>query len=90
MDDLRLKPAQRPRAPAWKLGDDYDVICEGKKVGRIRHYNRSGEEANPWFWGIDAPGLKPVHGEVRTLDEAKAAFRRAWQAAEPSATMRPD
>ena len=79
MDELRLRPAERPRAPAWKLGDDYDVMFEGKRVGRIRYHEESteGRMGTPWFWGVDK-GANQKHGNVATLEEAKAAFRKAW------------
>ena len=58
----------------------YDVIHDGERVGRI--YRLPGAEEH-WRW--TAPGPReptdgPSGGICTSLDEAKAAFQRAWDA----------
>ena len=58
--------------------NDYSIREDGQPIGRIRFTH----ERTPgiWLWHIQmhAPGLSPL-GSARTLDEAKAAFRAAWE-----------
>jgi hypothetical protein len=66
---------------------DYCVIYkdpDGREltVGRIfRNHGLAGGE-RPWFWGVDffqRAGRAKLHqGQVNTLDEAKAAWRKCW------------
>lgn len=64
-----------------KIEDDFIVMREGRQIGRIRlATERSGH--NPgWDWGITVPlPIQPYgHGSSNSLDQAKAAFRRAWE-----------
>jgi hypothetical protein len=61
-----------------KRPDDYEVRHEGRTVGRIQRLRSTGREL--WHWTqIDwGPSYGPNGGVTDTLDEAKAAFRRAW------------
>jgi hypothetical protein len=62
------------------LEEDYDVMWDGRVVGRI--YRRAGvaENAQPWFWSVlaIAPGIA-TSGIAATLDEAKRACARKWR-----------
>jgi hypothetical protein len=62
--------------------DDYHVIYEGEVVGRVYRMNNTGRET--WRWtqiGMRAPTHEPNGGMADSLDEAKAAFKTAWEAA---------
>ena len=61
--------------------DDYDVAHDGEIIGRI--YRMSGDE-EVWRWmmlGSREPRDGPSGGLSYTFEEAKAAFRRAWDTA---------
>jgi hypothetical protein len=60
--------------------DDYEVRYDGQTVGRIYRLRSTGRE----LWrrtqsGLAQPSHGPNGGVADTLDEAKAAFRAAWQ-----------
>jgi hypothetical protein len=60
--------------------DDYNIIHEGQIVGRMYRMNSTGREL--WRWtrsGIFQPSHGPNGGVADSRDEAKAAFRAAWQ-----------
>jgi hypothetical protein len=64
------------------LPDDYDVIQDGEIIGRISR--KIGDE-ELWRWkptGPRAPTDGPSGGICTSLDGAKAAFQRAWEAHE--------
>jgi len=72
------------RGTVWLDGerrpDDYEVRYEGQTVGRIYRLRSTGREV--WRWtqsGIFQPTHGPDGGVADTLDEAKAAFRSAWE-----------
>ena len=57
--------------------NDFAVIDDGDRVGRIRlAAERRGEV---WMWnvGLNIPGGVPS-GTATSLDEAKTAFRESW------------
>ena len=65
--------------------DDYDVIHDGEIIGRI--YRMIGLEElgveELWRWrtaGSLEPTDGPSGGICASLDEAKEAFRAAWEA----------
>ena len=59
------------------LPDGYDVIHDGEIVGRIYRMN-TGREL--WRWTqIGRAQPEPGGGVADSLDEAKAAFRAAWE-----------
>jgi hypothetical protein len=80
---LTLRPTGIERSPAFVHLEDWDVLDDGKPVGRI--YERHAAVASPnraWFWSITEyveprAGLS-ISGTAGTLDEAKAAFRANW------------
>jgi hypothetical protein len=72
------------RRTVWLDGEnrpnDYTVFHEGRKVGRIYRMNSTARELWQWTqidWG---PSYGPNGGVADSLDEAKTAFRRAWDA----------
>jgi hypothetical protein len=59
--------------------DDYYIVHEGETVGRICRINSVAER---WCWtliGPPGPTDGPNGGVAESLDEAKAAFRAAWE-----------
>jgi hypothetical protein len=59
--------------------NDYNVIEDGERIGRIRY----ATERTPgvWLWNVQVhiPGIKPM-GTARDLPTAKADFKAAWEA----------
>jgi hypothetical protein len=79
---LILKRAKLSRPSGQWQDEDYDVLADGKVVGRI--YEDDSASTPPelrWFWSIIeiAPTVpNKTYGHAATLDEAKAKFRDAW------------
>lgn len=67
--------------------DDFEVMFEGKAVGRIYLRNTFHES---WHWSIyddQGPGRTGRRGDdglADTLDEAKAEFKKAWDRQGPT------
>jgi hypothetical protein len=77
-DYLALKRASASR-PSGEWGDDYyDVLAEGKVVGRIVKAAAS-PVGKPWMWTVlygyhdDRTGYEP------TREAAMAAFAKSWR-----------
>jgi hypothetical protein len=73
--------------PSGEWGDDdYDVLAEGKVIGRI--YEGGSASTPPelrWFWSITEVVRVPdvvTHGHAPTLDSAKAKLRENWTKAQ--------
>jgi hypothetical protein len=73
---LILRRANASRKPSDRKHEDYDVFDGDRCAGRI-FLQASGA----WFWGVDfqITGRKS-YGHTATLDEAKAAFRKEYEA----------
>ena len=59
--------------------EDYDVLSDGKIVGRI-YSNKHSD--TPWFWGLAYGYHKdraPAHGYVESREAAMAAFAASWR-----------
>lgn len=58
-----------------RRADDYDVLHQGRAVGRI--YLTPNLVGAPWFWSLydRVPGAS---GVTTTREEAMAALRQAW------------
>jgi hypothetical protein len=70
---------------------DYSVIYkdpDGRElhVGRIFKNHGLVGGVRPWFWSVEfhqRNGRTPPHdGQVETLEEAKAAWRKCWDSAD--------
>jgi hypothetical protein len=58
--------------------NDYNVLEDGQRIGRIR---LSGERTpGIWLWHIQVHIPGPPFGSADSLDDAKAAFKEAWLA----------
>src|SRR5215472_2762487 len=68
-------------ADGERRADDYEVRHQGRTVGRILRLRSTGREL--WLWtqiGLRAPSYGPNGGVADTFKDAKAAFRRTWDA----------
>jgi hypothetical protein len=60
------------------LTEVYDVVCEGRVVGRIALDNGP---APSWSWILAYrfhEGRSPTRGQEETVDAAMQAFAKAW------------
>jgi hypothetical protein len=60
--------------------ENYEVLSEGKHVGRIFRAT-AATPAGPWFWGIAHGHYRdplPPHGFADTRAAAMATFRKSW------------
>lgn len=74
-----------------RLENDYQVIHEGRPIGRIRQADERLGHAPGWDWVIQIMVPLPLgvgSGTVAGFDEAKATFRQAWEKA--YATLTPE
>jgi hypothetical protein len=85
MPRLVLKRGKFSRSSGQWPDEDYDVLADGKVVGRI--YEDASASTPPelrWFWSVTeivpaTPGV--TNGHAATLEEAMAKFRAAWEKA---------
>lgn len=62
----------------WK-DDDYAVLDDGTRIGRI--YRERLPAGERWRWFIQVMGAPPPNNGMRdTLDEAKAAIKAKYEA----------
>jgi hypothetical protein len=81
MTALILKRARASRSSGEWKDEDYDVLADGKVIGRIlEEGSRFGPPELRWGWSITAivPASPATHGAGATLEEAKAKFRANW------------
>jgi hypothetical protein len=82
MAQLILKRASASRPSGQWQDEDYDVLADGKVVGRI--YEDASASTPPelrWFWSVTAivPATRgKTNGTAATREEAMAKFRAAW------------
>jgi hypothetical protein len=73
----RAHQVQDPRV-SWKE-DDFDVVEGDRLVGRIYRLDPAGSD---WLWGIlpeEMPSGRRATGREPSYEDAKVAFRAAWQ-----------
>jgi hypothetical protein len=82
---LILKRASTSRSSGQWSDEDYDVLADGKVVGRI-HEDASASTSPEvrWFWSVTeivpaVPNL--TNGHAATREEAMAKFCEAWMRA---------
>jgi hypothetical protein len=70
------------RNPDAESSDSYNVLFEGRHVGRIYKANAYAPREAPRFWGLDFFERQgsdgPQYGNAANLEAAKQAFRAAW------------
>jgi hypothetical protein len=84
MAQLILKRAKLSRPDGQWSYQDYDVLADGKVVGRIYDNGSAGTPPNMrWFWSVMTVPATPgqTNGTAATREEAMAKFRAAWEAA---------
>lgn len=70
MPDLRLRRTWPDRDDDWCV-----IAATGAVVGRI--YWSTAHQVDPWLWFLQ---VSPVaNGHAASLEEAKAAFRAAYE-----------
>jgi hypothetical protein len=76
MTGLMLK-----RAPIGWNQDDFDVLENGKIVGRIFFLDAVGPQGRPWMWasGHNGDYRRAAHGYEATREAAMAAFAKSWR-----------
>lgn len=57
---------------------DYDIREDGRSVGRIRFAAEGA--GGVWLWNINVTISEPPFGAATTYEEARAAFKTAWEA----------
>jgi|SRR5215208_3452602 len=78
-----------PTVIAGETGEnDYRVMFEGRRVGRIREATERFGFNPCWTWAINPPLPIPAwgSGQAPSFEDAKAAFRDAWERFYPSLT----
>jgi hypothetical protein len=79
---LTLRHASK-RSSGTRGPDDYDVMWQGRDIGRIFYAGAGVPPDQPWMWTITGavvvPHL-PSHGFCASLDDAKAKFAETWRA----------
>lgn len=58
--------------------NDYSVIEDGERIGRIRY--ASERSPGVWLWHVQVHIPGPPAGSARDLNTAKAEFKAAWLA----------
>ena len=92
MSRLVLKCSNASRASGVWKDEDYDMLADGKVVGRIYEQGSVGTPPElRWFWSITSivPASPATHGHAPTLDEAKGKFREGQTARLTSPTAPP-
>jgi hypothetical protein len=76
LPSLILKRANASRSSGKWKDEDYDVLADGKVVGRILE---EGPRELLWVWSITAivPASPATHGHARTLRKPKPNFATA-------------
>jgi hypothetical protein len=81
MSTLILKRASASRISGEWSEDDYDVLADGKAVGRIFKVH-AAPVGTPWMWTLlygNHEDRTPTHGYEPTREAAMAAFAKSWR-----------
>ena len=60
--------------------DDYEVLCQGRQIGRI--YKDNNASGRQWFWDLEHRyhmDHTPTHGYEESREAAMAAFAKSWR-----------
>jgi hypothetical protein len=75
------------RAPIGWNQNDFDVLENGKIVGRIFFLDAVGPQGRPWMWTSNHNGnIRASRGYEPTREAAMAAFAKSWRAGQLSGT----
>ena len=70
------------RNPDAEYSESYNVLFEGRYVGRIYKAVSHAPREAPCFWGLEFHEWQgsdgPQYSNVATLEAAKQSFRAAW------------
>jgi len=77
-EHLILKHASASRSSGEWGEDDYDVLADGKVVGRIFKAAAS-PEGKPWMWTVLLSHHEDRTGYEPTREAAMAAFAKSWR-----------
>ncbi len=63
------------------LTDDYVVVHGSSRVGRIRLATERNWRGAIWVWNVNPPLPVPLwcNGAEGSIEQAKAAFKAAWE-----------
>ena len=78
---LILKRASASRSSGEWSDDDYDVLADGVKVGRIMKAAAKPADAS-WLWTLaygQHEDRTPTRGYEATREAAMAAFAKCWR-----------
>jgi hypothetical protein len=81
MDALILKRAPASRLSGEWSDDDYDVLADGRVVGRIMKA-AAAPVGSPWLWTLGYGRHKdrtPIYGYEPTREAAMEAFAKSWR-----------
>jgi hypothetical protein len=78
---LTLKRANTSRPSGQWQHEDYDVLADGRVVGRIYEDDPLALPDLHWFWSVMGTPATPVNGTAATREQAMAKFRWAWEKA---------
>jgi hypothetical protein len=69
------------REPIGSNLDDFNVLENGKVVGRIFFLDAVGPPDRPWMWASGHNGdiRRAAHGYEPTREAAIQAFKRSWR-----------
>jgi len=80
-DYLTLERASVSRPPGKWGDDDYDVLADGKVVGRIMKVTFA-PAGTPWLWTLSYGHHEdrwPICGYEATREAAMGAFAKSWR-----------
>jgi hypothetical protein len=81
MTALLLKRASTSRPDGQWSDNDFDVLADGKPVGRIYEQGGVGEPPElRWMWSLMVTPATPgvTNGTAATREQAMAKFQWAW------------
>jgi hypothetical protein len=81
MTKLTLQSAHAFRPSGEWRDDEYDVLADGKLVGRIFH-SAASPVGRPWMWTVifdRDKAISPTHGFEPTRDAAMETFAKIWR-----------
>jgi len=74
---------RRTRFGDYVPADDYEVMSDGRAIGRIYRPHAGAPRDLPWEWTITGAVVAPAfrnQGFEPTFEEAKTAFATTWRA----------